>query len=1035
MKKSVFTKIILLVTVMAMILPTLMITGFAASDDDRTYYNATILNVKGGKDSIATLTFDDGVHSTATLLREALVKYDLKASLMVVPYRIQGNYGSGYSNVNQLTDLAAGGYLDIQSHSFSHLYMKNDGKDVDSQFIANNTEENRIQEIPGSLTWLSNAFPSQDIITFAVPGGGGYSTEAEALVMQYFYAARYNNSTGSVNNIQTLLPKDNIDAGGWYQLRNLWLNEERVKSGAMGNYLAACVNGGGWFITGCHNITTDATKLGTGNNDITVETLDAFLAELKAYEDEGKIWVATFSDATKYLREYQNSKVSQYSDENGMFVEVTMNATTEHGLALDARTFDMPLTVKVEIPEGWENVRFLSGAKETVVTSFKEGGKTYAYAEIVPNSSPVSISNADEELEWETINASVALAKGGANAIATMTFDDGLMATARTLNRLCEEFGLKASLMMVTDKIDQAYTAAQWMEIFNKGYLEPQSHSAQHLNVRDKEYTDAELDVEIGGSLATLNSKFPDYDALTFAIPSSNYTAREYEFVTKYFYAARGGRCVLNPAYGNAGNMQPLDPSFGTAINSWYNPSMIRMQANSTPDAITVEGINQYLIKCVNNNGWFISICHGIDEGKPADMTEAQMREIFSTMKFYQDQGKLWVATYSEATKYIRERQNSTVSAYQMFDDIYVDLTMSDMTEDGLPLDEDVFNMPLTVKIQLPGNWGRFTYRQGSGEEKIAYTFTENGIKYAYIDLVPNGGTAVLSNEGDPSSYVESLGMKQSVAQDESLTYNIYIPTDSSVIGVYTGKTALASERLANGYTKYSVGDIQITDAHKEFNFAIKFEAATGYADYTFTKSVVSYMNDVADSTETTEKDKQLVYDFTVFAKATVQKFTPKNTAAIPYYDELIAKLEGLGYTSTYETVTPSDLGTLDKVLNAAAFAINEKPYYVFYVNEGFTGTVTFTYGETSISYEVVNGYYHCKRYLVLDVEYVYDLASELSIRAEVKNAEAGEYEVYAEGAYSVANFIEGLSEGGNAPAYESALYSYILSAKNYQAD
>ena len=31
---------------------------------------------------------------------------------------------------------------------------------------------------------------------------------------------------------------------------------------------------------------------------------------------------------------------------------------------------------------------------------------------------------------------------------------------------------------------------------------------------------------------------------------------------------------------------------------------------------------------------------------------------------YYQNQGKLWVATYSEATKYIRERQSSAVTAY-----------------------------------------------------------------------------------------------------------------------------------------------------------------------------------------------------------------------------------------------------------------------------------------------------------------------------------------------------------------------------------
>ena len=83
----------------------------------------------------------------------------------------------------------------------------------------------------------------------------------------------------------------------------------------------------------------------------------------------------------------------------------------------------------------------------------------------------------------------------------------------------------------------------------------------------------------------------------------------------------------------------------------------------------------------------------------------------------------------------------------------------------------------------------------------------ENGSRFAYIDLVPNGGTASITNVGDPTEYVESLGMKQSVAAAESLTYNLYIPTDSHVEKVYNGLNLLTGEVMDNGMTKYSVGD------------------------------------------------------------------------------------------------------------------------------------------------------------------------------------------------------------------------------------
>ena len=1027
-------RIILVLTVLAMLMQSLMITGIAATTDTTVNYDAKILQVKGGANAIATLTFDDGVHSTAELLRNELVEYDLKASLMVVPSRVQAlpPYTSGYSDVEQLRAMAEGGYVDIQSHSYSHLYMHNDGDNV-----VNNTEENRMNEIPGSRDWLAERFPTQDIITMAVPGGK-YSTEAETLMMNTYYAARYSNSGASLSNIQTLLPEDSIEPGGWYRLNNLWLTEAGVTGGSIGAYLDACVAQGGWFITGCHNITTDPSKIGSGNNDITLDTLKAFFEQLKEHQDSGKLWVTTFSDATKYLREYQNSTVKQYSNSQGMFVELTMAESTARGMALDADTFDMPLTVRVEIPDGWTNVRFMQNAKETVVPTFTDGSKTYAYAEIVPNGGTVSVTNGDEELVKDVVNSELTLAKGGAKAVASMTFDDGLYPTATLLNELCREYGLKASLMMITDRINAfGYTStSQWNSLFADGYLAPDSHSATHMNVKDHNQTDDELEVEIGGSLTTLKKHFPTFDTLTFAVPNSNYTEKEYKFVSKYFYAARGGRCVLAPAYGNVGNMMTLDPEMGYGINSWYNPSMVRLQSNipAYADTNSTENILKYLQKCISNNGWFISITHGVNEGNPADMTEAQMREIFASMKYYQDKGDLWVATYTEATKYIRERQNSTVSAYKLFDNIYVDLTMTDTTEDGLPLNPEIFNMPLTVKVELPDNWGRFTYKQADGVEKVAYAFTENGVKFAYIDLVPNGGSAILSNEGDPTGYVETLGMKQNVSAEESLTYNIYIPTDSLVSAVYSGKKELSAVKMDNGYTKYSVGDINVVDVNKEFNFSLKFHDSTGYSDYTFTKSVVSYLADLADSATATANDKQLAYDFAVFARATVNKFN-YTAAGLIGLDAVIKSLEDLGYTASSTDEAPADLGTVDNVLCGAAFAINEKPYYVFYINEGFTGKITFTIGDKSTEFDVVNGYYHCKHYLIYEVESVYDLASKVSIKAEVvKNAETGEAEVVAEGAYSIVNYLDGLTEGGVAPEYESALYSYAVSAAKYNA-
>lgn len=1022
-------KIITFFIVLALCLETMLIPSFAKVKDEDILetYEAEILPVKGGADAIVTMTFDDGVHATNIELLPLLKEYNLKASLMVVPQRIATSTGS-YSSPSQLAELTKEGYLEVQSHSYSHIYIAPEGSADYKE--GNNTVENMEREIPGSYEYLTSKFPNQPQVSFAVPGGS-YTKEAMDLVMKTFYSARYKNSGASVSSVQSLTPAENCQPGGWYSIRTMWMKNDSLTN--LSDYLDACVEQGGWFLTGCHNIVEG------GNYDITIENLRKLFEKISEYQEDGKVWVATFSEATRYLREYESSTVKQYKTKDAMFVEVEMAKTTPGGLPLTESIFDMPLTVKISIPEGWANVRLRQNGRDTVVTSFKSAGKTYALAEVIPNSGPVSITNADEPIASTPVNATFTNAPGGATAIATLTFDDGLVGTANALNELCAQYDCKASLMLISDRIN-ATNVAMWEQIFAKGYLSPESHSSNHeylTNAYPENLTPENIRDEITGSLEDLNNWLPDYDCLGYGIPYSSYTKEAFEELKKSFYSARGGSCVLS--YKDyVGKMQSINPKIGSANGNWHQLMTVRLMGEKGAEypqyaVLTVDNILGYLDKCIKEGGWFIGAAHGIVPGENLDITVEDLGQIMSVMQRRQNSGELWVATMTEATKYIRERQNSKVTAYSTFDGIYVDVTMDDMTADGLPLPEDVFNLDLTVKLQLPDSWGRVVYSQAGGPEKTAFAFEENGLKYVYIDLKPNGGAAYVTNIGDPVEYVESLGMKQSVSADESLTYNLYIPTDSFVIEVYGDAKKLTGKVLGNGYTQYSVGDIDITSAAKEFTFKLKFDEESGYVDYTFKKSVVSYMTDVIESDDVTEKDKQLAYDFLVYAKCMLDKFSDNEDAKTDVR-ERVEDASALGMVSTPNSGVPADLGTATKVLSGAAFAINEKPYYVFYVNDGFTGKLTFSYGEgadkVETTFDIINGYYHCKKYVILEVDTVYNLALDLQITATGK---FGTESVNASGAYSLANFVEGLG-GDGAPEYVKALYSYVLSAASYNS-
>ena len=323
---------------------------------------AEIMKAKGGASAIGTLTFDDGVSATSNKLRELMEEYGLVSTLMIVPTRASGEYpySSGYSDVNELNRLMEGGYIDIESHSYSHLYIAEEGH-VDYK-PENCNDENRYRETYGSLMWFKEHFPNKHFVAFGVPGGN-YDERTHEYLKKYFYAVRNSWRT---DLLQSLTPEENREPGGWYKLIRMGLSETKIDV-AM-DYLDRCVKGEGWFIGASHNIV--GIELGKHNYQITVETLSILLKEMARLRDEGKLWPASFGDATRYLREYEASAVSAELIGEEIEVTVTMKDKTPSGLPLSKDVFNMPLTVKVYIPDGYT-------AEDT-----KDG---YVYIDVAPN--------------------------------------------------------------------------------------------------------------------------------------------------------------------------------------------------------------------------------------------------------------------------------------------------------------------------------------------------------------------------------------------------------------------------------------------------------------------------------------------------------------------------------------------------------------------------------------------------------------------------------------------------------------------------
>jgi peptidoglycan/xylan/chitin deacetylase (PgdA/CDA1 family) len=113
--------------------------------------------------------------------------------------------------------------------------------------------------------------------------------------------------------------------------------------------------------------------------------------------------------------------------------------------------------------------------------------------------------------------------------------------------------------------------------------------------------------------------------------------------------------------------------------------------------------MNSWIDTClVNNDIWLVLVFHGVDgvgwEAIPGDT----FNSFFSYMKANEE--GLWVATFQDVTKYMRERMNSTVKTSRDRDQIKVNLYHS--------LDPKLYNLALTLKTYIPDRWKEISVSQ-----------------------------------------------------------------------------------------------------------------------------------------------------------------------------------------------------------------------------------------------------------------------------------------------------------------------------------
>lgn len=135
-------------------------------------------------------------------------------------------------------------------------------------------------------------------------------------------------------------------------------------------------NDNNWLVLVFHGVD------GIGYEALPHELLDEYFQYIKSKEEN--LWVATFADATKYMRERMNANVAV--NEGSGKINITLSHT------LDKTMYNIPLTLKSYVPEKWETVKVSQGDNEKLVESRKDKKGTFVLYQAIPNGDSIELS-------------------------------------------------------------------------------------------------------------------------------------------------------------------------------------------------------------------------------------------------------------------------------------------------------------------------------------------------------------------------------------------------------------------------------------------------------------------------------------------------------------------------------------------------------------------------------------------------------------------------------------------------------------------
>lgn len=300
------------------------------------------------KTAAVTYTFDDNTSNQLPVAIPLFDQYNFKVTLYPVI-----NWVSDWSGLKK----AAENGHEIGSHTVSH------------PVLSTLSVENQEKELQQSQSAINSNIPDASCVTIAYPN---CVTGDLATVQKYYIAGRICSGAIVPPTPSDFYNISSIAAGSQSSVKLARDFNDKVTLAKVSN---------GWCVFLLHGIDDDKGYSPLASTELA--------AHLKFMNDNSQdYWVATFGNVVKYIRERNAVSIT----------ETVLNSDSLKLLVkdnLDHSIYNLPVTLRRKLPEGWTSVHVYAGKKQIKSEISLIGNGKYVVFDAVPDQDDIYLVKMD----------------------------------------------------------------------------------------------------------------------------------------------------------------------------------------------------------------------------------------------------------------------------------------------------------------------------------------------------------------------------------------------------------------------------------------------------------------------------------------------------------------------------------------------------------------------------------------------------------------------------------------------------------------